>query len=252
MLPVARLSWASPIFLLYAHTLYVADASAAGPTLPKGVSTTRVNCLDAMNKARTRAGLPPFVDASQTNDLARLPVDDQGFQSYLCYTVLQTAKVSATGAYFKRGFDEGQGTLAYFPQEGSPADCNAAVELWKSAFANFDSLPPVFEDIQAPYTGYQNISFFSLFNPQANAAVDCAFATCPVVPETDDLRQAQNTKKEYSGLLCRTSPAVFTVGSRPFTTEQWEKITDSFTNSASIAMPAFFTFAAAALAVAFL
>ncbi|KAL8452785.1 hypothetical protein Emag_002158 [Eimeria magna] len=71
-----------------------------------------------------------------------------------------------------------EATFAVHSQTGSDADCSTAAEYWKGAIANFNSLPPEYQKNASSYTSSRNVSFVALFNPKANAAVDCAYVTC--------------------------------------------------------------------------
>ncbi|KAL8452787.1 hypothetical protein Emag_002160 [Eimeria magna] len=71
-----------------------------------------------------------------------------------------------------------EATFAVHSQTGSDADCLTAAEYWEGAIANFNSLPPEYQKNASPYTNSRNVSFVALFNPKANAAVDCAYVTC--------------------------------------------------------------------------
>ncbi|KAL8437305.1 hypothetical protein ACSSS7_001068 [Eimeria intestinalis] len=73
-----------------------------------------------------------------------------------------------------------EGPYAAHEQRGAEADCSAAVDHWKSAIVEFDSSPPKYSTDDAFYKSVKNLSFVALFNPKANAKVDCAYITCPI------------------------------------------------------------------------
>ncbi|KAL8449690.1 hypothetical protein Emed_002945 [Eimeria media] len=90
----------------------------------------------------------------------------------LCLTAAQEAPEAAPTATDL--------TYAVHRQNGEEADCSAAVEYWKEALNELKPLPPAYEDNNTNiYKHSKNVSFVALFNPEANASVDCAYITCP-------------------------------------------------------------------------
>ncbi|KAL8449685.1 hypothetical protein Emed_002940 [Eimeria media] len=291
---------------------------------------SRVKCLDELNHYRLAAGFSAFIESqilppkaentvpSEKENKAEL---DQKFLDYACGSLQSASSASITE----------EATFAVHSQSGTDADCSAAVEYWKGAIVNFDSLPPEYQQNAAPYTNPQNVSFVALFNPQANAAVDCAYVTCqktttppssntngagdsgqngtpgqggeqtvippsttgpttattsPSTPDdthsqdsnelpkepqeqqnanaTESLRRRRlaatgaetgtgGTDTQKTNLLvCVTKPAALTIGQKPFSEQEFQKITKALSNSASAAVSASLSLFAASLALLFL
>lgn len=78
------------------------------------------------------------------------------------------------------------GTVAYAPQTEANADCQGAVDYWKSAVTSFGGRPPNYIKGKTPYEVAANVSFVALFNPQDKPTMDCAAVTCPTEPQSDD------------------------------------------------------------------
>ncbi|CDJ51394.1 SAG family member [Eimeria brunetti] len=163
-------------------------------------------------------------------------------------------------------------TYAYAVQDGTEANCEAAVEHWKEALPNFSGLPPTYTTETDLYKNSQNVSFISLFNPKENPKVDCAYFTCPAKSETPaededneepppavegsgDSSHARQTRsgataeKEVKALLCITTPNALTADTAPYTQSQWDQITTGLKGSAAAAVPTLLGFAAAAVGV---
>ncbi|KAL8449689.1 hypothetical protein Emed_002944 [Eimeria media] len=140
-------------------------------------SGSRVSCLDELNHYRVAAGFSSFTESdiltSQAKDEAPSAKEataklDSKFLEYACNSLQSKSAALSTV----------QATFAVHSQSGTNADCSAAVEYWKGAIADFDSLPPEYQESTTPYNSSKNVSFVALFNPKANAAVDCAYVTC--------------------------------------------------------------------------
>ncbi|KAL8449686.1 hypothetical protein Emed_002941 [Eimeria media] len=139
---------------------------------------SRVKCLDALNHYRLAAGFSAFTesDTLSKQKTEGSPVSredsnealDPSFLNYACESLQSESAAPFTD----------KATFAVHSQSGADADCSAAVEYWKGAIANFDSLPPEYQQDTTPYNSSKNVSFVALFNPKANAAVDCAYVTC--------------------------------------------------------------------------
>ncbi|CDJ51403.1 SAG family member [Eimeria brunetti] len=109
-----------------------------------------------------------------------------------------------------------EGTSAYVVQEKEKADCQAAVDYWKAAFSNFKgAFPPAYQANTKPYDDRQNVSFISLFNPQATH-VDCAYFTCPAAQQRNPKQRNTGTEEEKKALICVTTPNVLTEAKQPY------------------------------------
>ncbi|CDJ32985.1 SAG family member [Eimeria mitis] len=222
------------------------DESAAKNT------AVRVDCSSPMNAARSAAGfsaLEVAADASgqlpihsSSDSSEKQPNDD--YLTKVC-DAMKKGKLPDPPVEIKP-----DGTFAYAVQEGTDADCEAAVAYWKEAFTNFEGLPPANSTDASVYTSAHNVSFISLFNPKESPKVDCAYFTCPAKStpkETGD----NTTEKELKALLCVTTPKALTDEAAPYSQEQWDRITTAI-NSGNAGVPTFFAVAAAALAALFL
>ncbi|KAL8449692.1 hypothetical protein Emed_002947 [Eimeria media] len=89
---------------------------------------------------------------------------------------------------------ETDATYAVHSQTGTTASCSAAVEYWKGAIENFESLPPEHDNKTDLYNDRRNVSFVALFNPQADAKVDCVYVTCP--KKTEDSSGSSNDNSQ--------------------------------------------------------
>ncbi|CDJ32986.1 SAG family member [Eimeria mitis] len=217
----------------------------------------RVNCSSQMNAARSLAGFTGFQAAADSaNPPEQLPIYSSSTKGRSGSTELNTGYLTAVCQAMKQNtVTEGEikpdGTYAYAVQEGTDADCQAAVDHWKEAFTNFDGLPPPYDKTTDVYKAANNVSFISLFNPQENPKVDCAYFTCPAGVKAKGVDSGTGDDKELKALLCVTTPKALTAEVAPFTQEQWDRITKAI-NSGSAAMPTFFAVAAAAVAAFFL
>ncbi|KAL8449684.1 hypothetical protein Emed_002939 [Eimeria media] len=288
---------------------------------------SRVKCLDELNHYRLAADFSAF---TESKILAPKPKSgapsgeeteadlDQDFLKYACDSLQSASSALSTD----------QAAFAVHSQSGANADCSAAVEYWKGAIVNFDSLPPEYQENTTPYTNPQNVSFVALFNPQANAAVDCAYVTCqktttppsskpnggtdsgststggegtatspttaapstttttttsPTTVDTagrdednvenhvqsqqdSELTESVNTRRlaavnagtggtatqKTNLLVCVTKPAALKTGQKPFSEQEFQKITKALTSSASAAASASLSLFAASLAFLFL
>ncbi|CDJ34023.1 SAG family member [Eimeria mitis] len=140
-----------------------------------------------MNAARSLVGFADLTVGQADND--KLPIDEATAKTALTGTayvnsVCAALKSTEVSPAQSAALD---GTYAYAVQDS--ADCEAAVEYWKEAFPNFKGLPPQYTDGAELYKNPQNVSFISLFNPQENPKVDCAYFTCPA---------QQDSKKQKS------------------------------------------------------
>ncbi|KAL8452792.1 hypothetical protein Emag_002165 [Eimeria magna] len=174
---------------------------------------TRVDCLSSINPYREAAGLTGF----KQEDILPLPKNEATLSGDEEATV--SSKFLASTARENSAPAEGEATYAVHTQTGTAASCPAAVEYWKGAVKNFDSLPPEYDSKEDIYNDRRNVSFVALFNPKPDATVDCVYVTCP--------------KKAESG-----SDASGDVE------DEFKKITDSLTNSASVAVSGALAFSA--------
>ncbi|CDJ51400.1 SAG family member [Eimeria brunetti] len=265
---------AAAIFLcettwIYGNTEYVVspkvDADGAGegnldniPSSPDGVGAgggdvvnkaEREECWKQMNEARSLVG---FAELTQENKF-KIVADDwkeargatQQLTAYL-KTVCDAVKTNTAPIDLEPKID---GTFAYSVQNGETADCEAAVDSWKAAFTNFNGeRPPAYKADTMPYNDTQNVSFISLFNPQATH-VDCTYFTCPAAKQTDLNQRNTATEEEKRALICVTTPNVLIDGNEPYKQEQWDKITAGLNpSSAAAAAPAALAVAATAFA----
>ncbi|CDJ56968.1 SAG family member [Eimeria maxima] len=210
-------------------------------------SAKSVDCSAAMNDARKRGG---FVNLQvPENSEQQLPITTTTTQkptsvasgpndtyiTKVCTAMKNSTPISAATTP--------DGTFAYAVQTGEEADCKAAVDEWKKAYSNFDSLPPAFTDYAtAPYKDANNVSLISLFNPKEEPTVDCAYFKC--------LNQEGNAI-ELKALLCVTTPNALKAKAQPYTEDEWKRINTAI-NSGSAAVPTVIVVGAAALAALFL
>ncbi|CDJ51405.1 SAG family member [Eimeria brunetti] len=223
-----------------------------GDTEPEDVSNTaeRVKCWEQMNTARSPVG---FAKLTQENIL-NVPSDststknaDAEYKEYLekvCEVVKADKKLDGVATSV-------DGTIAYAVHEGKEADCQAAVDHWKEAFSKFNGLlPPVFTAGTPPYDSAHNISFLSLFNPQASPKVDCAYFTCPAAQNADTQQRNTDTEKGANALICITTPNALKTGEQPYKQDEWDQITAILNPSnAASAVPTALAFAAAVAAL---
>ncbi|CDJ35226.1 SAG family member [Eimeria mitis] len=214
----------------------------------------RAECWEQMNLARTAAGFDKLTQQNMfklsASDWANTRDQATKLTEYLG-NVCNAMKTNTA----PEGLTPVAGTVAYAVQEGEQADCQAAVDYWKEALTNFNGeVPPAYGANAAPYDNTQNVSFISLFNPQANPTVDCAYFVCPASTQNAKEQQGNtNTDKSMNALICVTSPSALTNSQEPFTKEQWNKITAALnSSSAASAAPAALALAAAAFAAVFL
>ncbi|KAL8452784.1 hypothetical protein Emag_002157 [Eimeria magna] len=142
-------------------------------------SGSRAKCFNELNHYRLAAGFSAFTgsnilplqnqDSGLSGEGSKAGPDEESkFFKYACNSLQ-----SENSAPFIK-----DATFAVHSQSGADADCSAAVEFWKGAIANFDSLPPEYQEQAASYADLKNVSFVALFNPKPNAAIDCAYVTC--------------------------------------------------------------------------
>ncbi|CDJ28555.1 SAG family member [Eimeria mitis] len=231
------------------------DGSTSGPgDVGTGTATNkavRAECWEQMNAARNHVGFAELTQENifkiNENDWTRSVNTLENYLSTVCKGI-KTDKLPDELTPI-------EGTVAYAVQEGEQADCQAAVDYWKEALTNFNGeVPPAYGANAAPYDNTQNVSFISLFNPQANPKVDCAYFVCPASTQNAKEQQGNtNTDKSMNALICVTSPSALTNSQEPFTKEQWNKITAALnSSSAASAAPAALALAAAAFAAVFL
>ncbi|CDJ28554.1 SAG family member [Eimeria mitis] len=175
----------------------------------------RAECWEQMNAARNRVGFAELTHEKRfkiTQD--DWPRSVSTLEDYLS-TVCKGIKTNTA----PEGLTPVAGTVAYAVQEGEQADCQAAVDYWKEALTNFNGeVPPPYEANAAPYDNTQNVSFISLFNPQANPTVDCAYFVCPAAKQKAKEKDGNTeTDKSMNALICVTSPSALTNSQEPFT-----------------------------------
>lgn len=90
------------------------------------------------------------------------------------------------------------GTQAVFPLTADKEDCAGAVEFWRQGFSLFNGLPPAFTSTTSPYTNPLSVSFVSLFNPNADAVVDCAVMTYTEAAEEEEEEEEQEEKQQQA------------------------------------------------------
>ncbi|CDJ32934.1 SAG family member [Eimeria mitis] len=214
----------------------------------------RVKCWEQMNVARSAAGFAEFTQHNmfkigEENGAEPQNVAEE-LKTYLakvCEGIKTNQKPGDLTAPI-------EGTFAYAVQDGTTADCQAAVDYWKDAFTNFKGeLPPAYEANTTPYNDTQNVSFISLFNPQDAPKVDCAYFTCPAsAGGGEKQKQGTGEDKEMKALICATTPEALKAGEQPFKQEQWNKITVALSSGSTVGpVPTFLALAAAALAAVF-
>ncbi|KAL8439078.1 hypothetical protein Efla_006677 [Eimeria flavescens] len=191
---------------------------AHGVDYTKGsTSASRVSCLDAMNPYRQAAGFSAFESHEilpVSNTILTKPGKDaesnlSSFLTSVC-TSMQTAsprnpKVAKTVKVQSKE----DATYAVHVQTGQTANCSAAVDHWKEALVNFGRLPPAYNADSEPYNDLQNVSFVALFNPKANAKVDCAYVTCPrrtAKPQTGPLRAGDPVESDKDPAKDKETP----------------------------------------------
>ncbi|CDJ33654.1 SAG family member [Eimeria mitis] len=271
-------------------TIFLLDtngANAAGSAADT-YTAKRVDCSASMNEARKLVGFAEFTEGQTAEE--KLPIDPVSKTAGATGTTYIESVCSALKAVRRdTEFLNSQlpcaldGTYAYAVQEGTDADCEAAVDHWKAALSNFKSLPPQYTEDTELYKDPQNVSFISLFNPKENPKVDCAYFTCPAKenkpkqqstdvvggtgdngekdpnadegdgddeeePETGEGSET-TTDKEVKALLCITTPNALTQGAAPYTQAQWDQITAGLNKNAAHALPISLGFAVAAVGV---
>ncbi|CDJ32989.1 SAG family member [Eimeria mitis] len=165
----------------------------------------RAECWEQMNAARNHVGFAELTQKNifkiTENDWTRSVNTLENYLSTVCKGI-KTDKVPDE-------LTTVEGTVAYAVQEGEQADCQAAVDYWKEALTNFNGeVPPAYAANASPYDNTQNVSFISLFNPQANPTVDCAYFVCPAATEKAKEGEGNtDTDKSMNALICVTSPS---------------------------------------------
>ncbi|CDJ35224.1 SAG family member [Eimeria mitis] len=183
----------------------------------------RVDCSSQMNAARSLAGFTGFQAAADSADPPeQLPIYSSNTEGRSGSTDPNTEYLTAVCKAMKQNTAtevdiKPDGTYAYAVQEGTDADCQAAVDHWKEAFTNFDGLPPTYDKSTDVYKSAKNVSFISLFNPQENPKVDCAYFTCPAGVKAKGVDSGTGDDKELKALLCVTTPKALTAEVAPFT-----------------------------------
>lgn len=95
------------------------------------------------------------------------------------------------------------GTCAFYPFHSEGVNCPAAVKQWKSAFTNFNGLPPPNKEGETAYLNQSNVSLVAMYNPSPDATADCRLVTC-TQSVTQDNEQPKTTAA--SALICLTTP----------------------------------------------
>ncbi|CDJ69632.1 SAG family member [Eimeria necatrix] len=182
-----------------------------------------VDCLPAMNEARTAAGLAAFEKA--TDELQSLPQSSPPGRNITAETLWNEICEEMAGTQSDRTEAEKlKGTFAYYEGEN---DCKAAVQYWKDGFSLFNNeIPPKYQAPNNPKV-YDNraASFVALYNPKENPVASCAFVTCT----TAESVAAPSMSKRHSGrasrrlqekpttaVVCLTNPAALTANAAPF------------------------------------
>ncbi|CDJ35223.1 SAG family member [Eimeria mitis] len=166
---------------LAAAAVLLVKANGEEPSAAKNTAV-RVNCSSPMNAARSAAGFSALEVAADNS--GQLPIHSADSASHSDDSSGKTPNddylTDVCDAMKKEQMPDAveeitpDGTYAYAVQEGTDADCEAAVAYWKEAFTNFDGLPPANSTEASVYTSAQNVSFISLFNPKESPKVDCA------------------------------------------------------------------------------
>ncbi|CDJ56972.1 SAG family member [Eimeria maxima] len=163
---------------LATSALFLGSANRAGAA---SNTATSVSCVTAMNSARQLVGFGELKEGENAGEVLPIvsgpakAVSGEQYVAQVCtaFRANQATDASAIAV---------NGTYAYAVQD--EADCEAAVNSWKAALSNFNGvMPPVYEATKEPYTNPQNVSFISLFNPQENPKVYCAYFTCPATQQ---------------------------------------------------------------------
>ncbi|CDJ63162.1 SAG family member [Eimeria necatrix] len=188
-----------------------------------------LNCLAAMNEARTAAGLAEFKPAAEQgqmlpeNPAAKSDIQAAELWEEICQEIAGTDSARTEAQKLK-------GTFMYYRGED---DCTAAVQHWKDGFSLFNNeLPPVYKALGSPevYTD-KAVSFVALYNPKADPVASCAFATCTKGDAAalskshggPALRRLSG-EKPTTAVICLTNPAALTADAAPFKEEEWQKI----------------------------
>lgn len=224
MAPWHSFSVAAFSLLFLSHLQESAGSSAASNSKNLGL---RMNCFKQINRARRDVGFPDLKDGQKDRDRG-LPLDDDDFVGTQCMLVaamLGKALVHEPTRPVYRRYT----TYAFTTQKGP--DCQGAVDYWKAGFYNFKTIPPVYKKSVSVYRSFQNTSFISLFNPQEDATMDCAFLVCPLKdlpPGKGAGASSSDVDKVGYGLTCLSAPDAYTEGKQPFTEKQWEQIKAAF------------------------
>ncbi|KAL8429923.1 hypothetical protein Efla_004737 [Eimeria flavescens] len=294
-------------------------------------TASRVSCIDAMNPYRHAAGFTPFEIPSVKESVSVTSGgDSQTTASPHLTAVCESVQTESPRLPEVSKASAKRATYAVHVQTGQTADCTAAVDHWKKALVNFGTLPPAYTADSKLYSELQNMSFVALFNPKANAKIDCAYITCPtrktstqITPRTkrdeksgddrgekkphadadrqpdadpgsrnmtgqtalalpragrggigdgdgdgfddggdeggngsnldedkDSASPASTDEVMYEGvhlLVCASQPAALRENSKPFTEDEFKRITDSLSSSAFVAGPTLLALSAASL-----
>ncbi|CDJ35225.1 SAG family member [Eimeria mitis] len=196
----------------------VPDSGASGDAVVN--TAERAECWEQLHEARSLVGFPEFTPAN----ILKITDNDwtSGQRGNITTLKEYLAKVCNAMKTNEAPVDltpKTEGTFAYAIQEGENADCKAAVDYWKDAFTNFNGeLPPAYAAGTKPYDNAQNVSFISLFNPQASPKVDCAYFVCPAATQKSKSSQdSTETDKDVKALICVTTPNALTESQKPFT-----------------------------------
>ncbi|CDJ70314.1 SAG family member [Eimeria necatrix] len=192
-----------------------------------------VDCLAAMNEARTAAGLAEFKVATEQDQVlpkhaaGKTTITAADLWTEICKKIAGTDTEGTEAKKLK-------GTFAYYPGEN---DCTAAVQYWKDGFSLFENkLPPTYtvSDTPAVYTD-KAVSFVALYNPKTNPVASCAFVTCTTANEIaaaelskrhsgPTLRRLADGEKPSTAVICLTNPKALNDEEPPFKEEEWQKI----------------------------
>lgn len=216
------------------------------------------DCTAAINAVRNIVEFTEFKSVSSDQRELIYDESDAGNKAFWDAVCQGMQPVSKGGPPVKKP----AGTYAYYPQHGVAAECLPAVQHWRRGIIAFGpTIPPIYKGKTAPYDTNQAVSFIALFNPQENPTVECVTVECPVATASPE-KQASNSGSKNGGLLgsstklnalvCLTKPVALKAEERPYTEEEWTKLTSVYRSSTYIAAPAFLTLASVAAFISLL
>ncbi|CDJ30948.1 SAG family member [Eimeria mitis] len=222
-------------------------------------------CLTEINAAREAVGFSSFLKANVAEEGKHLPAafDNKSEEDYhasawkpVCEFLLPKTSDESEPVVVATIDRFASGTYAFKALESETPRCSDIVEEWKTAYNNFNGLPPPYSEQEQAYSSQENVSFVAMHNPSSDATADCRVVTCTrkTTTQQQNREKTGTTATEANGyaLICMTTPDVLPVdGSKaPFTEGQWGQIVTAFEGSAPAVLPSLLSLTAAALAVA--